>query len=208
MRHSSKGSWQLPQLLLQCNNKRKWLTRLLRLLRDGSSRLNLLGLNNRNRWGLKVKQNHIHQIEKSMRREAGIKSSSPPLNKPHLPQNPGPTLSTASPATPRHSRGRKVGPFCGTMGRIDRQQVGPLYRPKQVQDPIQVSANKSESIFLPVIARRNRGASWEMGSEKGSESGNFQFLFPESTSHNRLFLAKSLYTQTTFQNGVRGFSQN
>ena len=30
------------------------------------------------------------------------------------------------------------------MGRIDRQQVGPLYLPKQVQDPIQVSS-------LPVV---------------------------------------------------------
>ena len=37
-----------------------------------------------------------------------------------------PTLSTASPTTSRHSSGRKIGPFCGTMGRIDNQQVGPL----------------------------------------------------------------------------------
>ena len=55
------------------------------LLRDRSSWLNLLGFNNHS--GLKVKQSHIHQIGKNMRREAGIKSSSPPLSKPHLPQN-------------------------------------------------------------------------------------------------------------------------
>ena len=30
---------------------------------------------------------HIHQIERSLQREVGIKSSSPPLSKPHLPQN-------------------------------------------------------------------------------------------------------------------------
>ena len=70
------------------------------------------------------------------------------------------------------------------MGRTDRQQVCPLDRPKRVQDPIQVSSSlvvcsdKSESIFLPVIARRNRGTSQETGSGKGSESGNSRFLFP------------------------------
>ena len=48
-----------------------------------------------------------------------------------------PALSTASLTTPRHSSGRKVGPFCGTMGRIDRQQMCPFYRPKRVQDPYQ-----------------------------------------------------------------------
>ena len=127
-----------------------------------------------------------------------------------------PTLSTASPATPRHSSGRKVGPICGTMRRIDRQQVGPFYRPKRVQDPIQVSSSligcsyKYESIFLPVIARRNHGASQEIGSWKGLESGNSWFSFPaipstqkewKVTSCNRPFLPKSLYTQTTFQNG-------
>ena len=102
------------------------------------------------------------------------------------------------------------------MGRTDRQQVGPLYHPKWIQDPIQVSSfligcsDKSESIFLPVIARRNRGASQETGSGKGSESGNSRFLFPaipstqeerKVTSRNRPFLAKPLYTQIRFQNG-------
>ena len=117
---------------------------------------------------------------------------------------------------PRHSSGRKVGPFCGTTGRTDRQQVGPLYRPKRIQDPIQISSalisrsDKFESVFLPVIARRNRGASQETGSGKGLESGNSRFLFPaipstpkerKVTSRNRPFLTKPLYTQTTFQNG-------
>ena len=86
LRPNNKSSWQLPQLLLQCNS-RKWHTRLLQLLRGRSSHLNLLGLNNHHRSGLKVRQNHTHQIEKTMQREAGIKSSSPPLSKPHLPQN-------------------------------------------------------------------------------------------------------------------------
>ena len=122
-----------------------------------------------------------------MLREVEIRNSSPPLSKPHPPQNSCPTcptLSTASPTTSRHSCRRKVGPFCGTMGRIDRQQVGPLYRPKQVQDPIQVSSSpigcsdKYESIFLPVIVRRDHRTSQETGSGKGMESRNSRFLFP------------------------------
>ena len=69
------------------------------------------------------------------------------------------------------------------MGRINRQQVGPLYRPKRVQDPIKVSStpigcsDKSESMFLPVIARRDHRTSQETGSGKDSESGNSRFLF-------------------------------
>ena len=102
------------------------------------------------------------------------------------------------------------------MGRTDRQQVGLLYHPKRVQDPIQVGSsligcsNKSELIFLPIIARRNRGASQEIGKGKGSESGNSRFLLLASPSTQkeqkvtcckRPFLAKSFYTQTTFRNG-------
>ena len=112
----------------------------------------------------------------------GIRNSSPPLSKPHLPQNfevqPFPLSVLPRPDIP------VGGPFCGTMGRLDRQPVGPLYRPKRVQDPIQVSSSpigcsdKSESIFLPIIARRNRRISQETGSGNGSESGNSRFLFP------------------------------
>ena len=70
------------------------------------------------------------------------------------------------------------------MGRIDRQQVGPLYRPKRVQDLVQVgsspigSSDKSESIFLPVIMRRDWRTSQETGSGKGTDSGNSRLLFP------------------------------
>ena len=102
------------------------------------------------------------------------------------------------------------------MGRIDRQQVGPFYRPKQVQDPFQVSSShigcsdKTESIILPVITRRNRRASQETGSEKGSESGNSQFSLPAIPStekerkvpaSNRSFITKSVHNQTSFQDG-------
>ena len=102
------------------------------------------------------------------------------------------------------------------MGRIDRQQVGPLYRPKWVQDPIQVNSSligcsdNGESIFLIIIARRNCRASQETGSGKGSESGNSRFLFlaipstekeQKVTTSNRPSLTKSVHKQTSFQDG-------
>ena len=151
-----------------------------------------------------------------MLREVEIKNTSPPLSKPHPPQNSGPTLSTASRTMSRHSSGRKVGPFCGTMGRINRQQVGPLYHLKRVQDPIQVSSSPigcsdiSESIFLPVIARRDNTTSQELGNGKGMESRNSRFLSPTIPStkkelkvmpSNRSFLTKLVYKKTAFQDG-------
>ena len=76
-----------------------------------------------------------------------------------------PTLSTAYLTTPRYSSGRKIGLLCGTMGRINTQQMGPLYCSRQFQDTIQVSypssisSDKSESVFLSVITRRDYGTS-------------------------------------------------
>ena len=120
-------------------------------------------------------------------RGVALQSSSPPLNLPHPPQS-SETLSTAHLATARYSSGRKVGPLCGTMGRTDRQQMGPFYRPKWFQDTIQVnsscfgSSNKSESIFLPVVTRRDCRTSPKTGSGKGTGSGNFRLLFPAISS--------------------------
>ena len=80
-------------------------------------------------------------------------SSSPPLNMPHPPQSseiqPFPLPVLPRPDIP--VGGRLA--HCGTMGRIDRQQMGPLYRSKWFQDTIPVnsssfgSSDKSESIF-------------------------------------------------------------
>ena len=66
--------------------------------------------------------------------------------------------------------------------------MDPFYLSKLVQDPIQVSSSpvgcsdKSDSIFFPVIVRRDSRISQEMGSGKGSESGNSEFLLPDITS--------------------------
>ena len=98
-----------------------------------------------------------------------------------------PTLSTARLAMTRYSSGRKVGPLCGTMGRVNRQQMGPHYRSKRFQDTIQISSStfrssdKSELIFLPIITRRDRRTSPKTGSGKGTRSGT-------PNIYNRLFL--------------------
>ena len=113
-----------------------------------------------------------------------------------------PALSTAYLAT-HTSSGRKIGTLCGTMGRINKQQMGPLYRLRQFQDTIQVnspsivSSNKSQSFFLPVTRTRDRRSSPEMGGGKGTGSGNSRLLFlaisctkkeRKVTSSNRSFI--------------------
>ena len=94
------------------------------------------------------------------------------------------------------------------MGRIDRQKVGPLYRPKRVQDPIQVSSSpigssdKSESIFLPVIARKDRRASQERAVERLQNPGTPSFysrlfLVPKKNGKLRPVIDVSLLNQNT-----------
>ena len=102
------------------------------------------------------------------------------------------------------------------IGRTDRQQMGPLYCVKQFEDSIQVnssaffSSDKTESIFLPVVMRRDQTTSQEMGSGKGTGSGNSRFLFLiissikkewKVTPSNRSFFTKSIYKQTAFHDG-------
>ena len=136
---------------------------------------------------------------------------------PHLPQSsesqpfPLPILPQ-----PRYSSGRKIGSLCATMGRFNMQQLGPLYRSRQFQDTIQInflsfiSSNKSVSIFLPVITRRNCRTSPKTGSGKGTKSGKSRFLFlaiscPKKerkvTSSNGSFSTKSVHQETTIQDG-------
>ena len=102
------------------------------------------------------------------------------------------------------------------MERISTQQMDPHYSLRWFQDTIQVnspsfvSSNKSESIFLTVIMRRNSGTFPETGSGKSTRCGNSQFLFsaiscPEKerkvTTGNRSFYAKSEHKETTIQDG-------
>ena len=130
-----------------------------------------LDLNRHNRTGLKHKLNPLRQVqERISSRGAVTPNSSPPLNLPPLPQSsesqPFPLLVLPHP-------GIRVGgrlAHRGTMGKINRQQIGPLYRSKRFQDTIWVnsspviSSDKAESIFLPITSRRDRNSSPEMGS--------------------------------------------
>ena len=102
------------------------------------------------------------------------------------------------------------------MGRIHRQQMGPLYCTTWFQDTIQqnsslvVCSNQNESILLPVYQRRDGNHSQETGSGKGTESGNsrLSFLDFSSTKKERkvsfdyrpLFI-EPIHRETVFQNG-------
>ena len=101
------------------------------------------------------------------------------------------------------------------MGRIDRQHMGPFYCQKRFQDTIQVnssfgSSDKSESIFLSVVTRRDCRTCPKTGSGKGTRSRNSPLLIPaisstkkewKVTSSNRSFFTKSIYKETAFQDG-------
>ena len=107
-------------------------------------------------------------------------------------------------------------PICGKMGGNNRQQMGPLYRTKRIQDTIHqnssfvICSDQNESILLPVSQRRDRKSSQQTGSGKGTESGNSQLLFPDihcakkerKVSFNiRPVFIKPLHRETSIQNG-------
>ena len=94
--------------------------------------------------------------------------------------------------------------------------MGPLYHLRRFQDPIQFasssiySSNKYESIFLPVVTRRNKnGTSPVTGSGKGNRSWNLRFLLPavsfiqreDGKLHPNRSLHFNLYKKTTIQDG-------
>ena len=102
------------------------------------------------------------------------------------------------------------------MGGNYRQQMSPLYHTSQIQDTIQqnssfvVCSNQNESILLPVYQRRDRKPSQQMGSGKGTESGNSWLLFPDLPSSKkerkvkfdyRPFFIEPIHRETVFQNG-------
>ena len=128
------------------------------------------------------------------------------------------TLTTAYLTMSRHSSGRKIGPLCRTVGRIDSKQMVPLYRPRRFQDlsqfpsPSIYSSNSSDSVFLPIIRRRNNGTFLETGSGKGTQSWNSRFLLPATSctqkeqkvaSCNRSLHFKSIYSKAPIYRGSR-----
>ena len=102
------------------------------------------------------------------------------------------------------------------MGGNNRQQMGPLYRTKRIQDTIHqnssfvICSDQNESILLPVSQRRDRKSSQQTGSGKGTESGNSRLLLPDipcakkerKVSFNiRPVFIKPLHRKTSIQNG-------
>ena len=98
------------------------------------------------------------------------------------------------------------------MKKINAKRMGPLYRTRPFQDSIEFdslySSVQSESIFFPVITRRNDGTFPETRTGKGTKTGNFRFLFPaiscpenerKVTSCNRSFSVESVHRETTIQ---------
>ena len=147
------------------------------LLKFLKSLLNSLGLNKHNHTGQKHKLNPSRQVtERISLRGVVTPNSSPPLKLPESQPFPLPVLPSLDIPV-----GGKIGPLCGTLGKIDRQQMGPLYRLKWFQDTIQVnsscivSSNKTEPIFLTVTSKRDRYPSPETGSGKVQDSGTPRF---------------------------------
>ena len=112
-----------------------------------------------------------------------------------------------------------IGPLCGTMGRINKQQIGPLYRSRRFQDTIHVNfpsfvSSESESVFLPRYHEKISRNFSRNGQWKGYKIRELPVLFPvisfskkerKATSGNRFFSAKSIYKETTIQDGDNQF---
>ena len=94
--------------------------------------------------------------------------------------------------------------------------MGPLCRTKRIQDTIHqnssfvICSDQNESILLPVSQRRDRKSSQQMGSGKGTESGNSRLLFPDIpcakkerkvSFDNRPVFIKQIHRETSIQNG-------
>ena len=114
-------------------------------------------------------------------------------------------LSTAYLVTPRYSSVRKIVPLCGTMGRINTKQMGPLYRTKLFQDTIQFD----HRLFLQLLREEITELLQKRAVEMIQDTGTPGFLFPaipcpekerKVTSCNRSFSVESLHKETTVQN--------
>ena len=168
------------------NSNKNHHTRLQDRLRNLDSRPNLTDLNRTNRTGQKLIHSPVCPVQgRSFLRGVATQSSSPPLNMPHLPQSsesqPFPLPVLPCPDIPV---GGRLAYFVEKWGELTQNKMGLLCRTKRFQDTIQFnspffySSDKSESIILPIITRRDNGTSPEKGSGKGTRSGNSQFLFP------------------------------
>ena len=101
-----------------------------------------------------------------------------------------PAISTASTARSGLASGRKTDPLCGTMGRVHRQQMSSLYRPKRFQESIPdktssfICSDQNESIIFTFTPRIDRSASQKTAVERVQNPGtpgfySLLFLVPK-----------------------------
>ena len=169
-------------MLISKNNKNHH-TRLQDHLRNLDSRPNLTDLNRTNPTSLKLILSPICPVQgRTFLRGVVTQSSSPPLNMPRLPQS-----SESQPfPVPYHAQifqWEEDWPTLWNNGENKPKTNGSSLSYETVeQDIIQFSSpffdnsDKSESIFLPVITRRDNGTSPDTGSGKGTYKIRFLFL--------------------------------
>ena len=149
LKHNNIDSWPLPPItsLLSLRNH---LIRLQVLSGNIDSLLNLLGLYRISHLGLKISHSPLPLIlgrtfSKRSNNVRQFPSSKPASSSTKLWK---PTPSTTYLTTSRHSRWRKIGQLCRNLGRINSKQMGPIYRQRRIQHPIQFAPTLST---VPIV---------------------------------------------------------
>ena len=208
---SSKFASYLEDYLLQKN-----LIRLQELLKYPNCQTGHLDINSLKRTGLKLRPNPLCPVlERTLIRGAVNPSSYPPLNKPHPPQSsesqPFPMPILPHPDIPV---GGRLAHFVEQWGELTNNKwvlsiVRDRFRMSFRSIPPLSSVPMSESVFLPVTGTRLR-IFLRNGQWKGYKIWDLPALFPaisftkkerKVTSGNRSFATKSIYKETTIQNG-------
>ena len=205
LRLSSKSSWQLPQLPLQYNSRKRLKQPSKPSRPQQSSSFRPKGQTKSypsNRKDYAKRSGNQKQFPSSKQASSSTKFWSP-------------TLSTAGPATSRCSSGRRLAHFVEQWEEltnnkwvlsIDRNGFKIPFKSVPPLSVVLINLSQSSSPLL----REEIVEPQKTGSGKGSESGNSQFLFlaipgtqkeRKVTSRNRPILTKPLYTQTALQNG-------
>ena len=122
---------------------------------------------------------------------------------------------STTPASSKHSGGRKIGPLCPRLGKDHRRQMGPLCNKRWLQNSVSRTPNSvTKPSLLPAASksasgRRSRQSSLKGGSG-GDNSGMSRTLlqnFPssqeerETQADNRPLCAQSFCVNTNIQNG-------
>ena len=113
-----------------------------------------------------------------------------------------PALSTACSSARGHSSGRAIGPFCRKMGGNNRQQMGPLYRTKRIQDtihqnplssaPIRMSQSSSPFLREEIKNLLNKRAVERVQNPETPGFYSRIFLVPKKNGKLRLIIDLSL----------------